>query len=1574
MEGPGERNLKGYQLIEQVSSGRFGSVYRAHQAALGRDVAIKVVPAEFASRPSFIRRFEGEAETVARLEHLFIVPIYDYWRDPDGAYVVARWMRGGSVGDSIQTKGACTPQRAASIINQLALALAVAHNNGIIHGNIKPSNILLDEDGNGYLSDFGLFRNLARLEGIPASAFVANEWLDYLAPEQIRHEPVTPQTDLYSLGVTLYEMITGQHPFAGCSDVERMYRHMNDPLPAIGPLTQQPAGDINQIIQFATAKDPANRYGHVLAFAEALQGAVMDEDGAGLELLQALTRRELDVLQLLTEGMSNQEIADKLVISLSTVKWYNQQLYDKLQVSSRTQAALRARQLKLFGAWEMTSVSEVATGEISPVLYWPEPENPYKGLRAFGAADRQDFFGREKLIEELLQKMKPQEPLSRFLAIIGPSGSGKSSLVRAGLLPAVWAGRLPGSECWFTVEMLPGTHALEALEIGLTKVAARHASRLHEHLGRDERGLVRAAELILPDDDSRLLLVVDQFEELFTLVAEEEHRQHFLDLLTTAVGDMHSRVSVVITLRADYYDRPLRYPQFGDLLRKRMVTILPLSAKEMERAICGPAERVGVTFDAGLVAQIVSEMSYQPGALPLLQYALTELFEQREGRRLTAAAYQQFDGAVGALAHRADALLAALDERSREMARQMFLRLVALGEGTGDTRRRVAMVELRALGEDADLMDEIIDYFARHRLLALDHEPTSRQPTVELAHEALIREWQRLCRWLDVSRADIRMQRLLARAASEWRAAGADPSFLLRDARLAQFEGWTKSTELSLTGDEQRYLDASLRLRLKQEAAEAERQMREAALERRAVRHLRALVAVLAAAAIVATALSLFALDRSRRFQREAAVNHSLVLARGAEQALGSGYVDRALALALAAVDMADPPPEAVRVLSSVAFAPGTRAVLVGHSAAVRSVAVSADGRQALSGSCAEPGEEESCTAGEIILWDLETGREVRRFTAHDGWVNAVAFSPNGSSAVSASEDGTMIVWNPSTWEQVRQLAGHDGGITSVAFGPDDTNLLCASTDATLILWDLTTDEAVRRFKGHGAAVNRVRLSRDGLSAFSASDDNLIIQWNVASGEEIRRFAGHDNRITDVAVDPRGETILSAGMDLSLRRWEVATGEQTLVWRGVAPLTSVAITPDGNSALFSPQQQLLILDLASRLESGRLLGHTLPDSAAGINEIVVSPDGRLVLSAADDGTARVWQLPGERSFAGEMGIVAVAISPDGRELLVGAEGAGIWDVSTGRLIRRLAGLEGSITPGGIAFSLDGRYAAATGTGIYSGGDVGTVMLWEARFGSVRCRLEGHNEGPRALAFSPDGRTLLSGSQNFMKAETDSSGDLILWDVSSCHLLRRFETTEDASSIAFSADGRRALVSAAYYQNVTLWDVARGQPLQRYSMPESITLSVIFGPEETTFVAGLLGGNLPEVDLETGEVLRSFTGHTGNVWSVDLGPDGRYLVSGSDAGEVILWDYASGQEISRFTGSPTMVQSVTFSPDGESVFFGSPDGVLYQWQLTDATATLEEVQQWVAANRYVPELTCEERAEYRVEPLCTAGTR
>ena len=1589
---PGQK-IKGYRLNEKIGAGGFGDVYRATRESIGGDVAIKIIRREFASQPDYIRRFETEAQIVARLDHLHIVPLYDYWRDPEGAYLVMRWMRGGNLHDAL-AHGPLDAKAAVVILTQISGALAAAHRDDVIHRDLKPANILFDEEGNAYLADFGIAKFVGNRDGnITATDSILGS-LDYIAPEQARHERVSPQTDIYSLGIVLYEMLAGEHPFLTATSVERMYKHLNDSLPTLSALDETVASEINAVIQKATAKNPDRRYADALEMAAAFRAAAgLDRPEAGATLVEQLTLREHEILKLIMDGCANQEIAEKLFVTVPTVKWHARQIYRKLRVRNRVQAIVRARELNL-----ITSTPQGPAGDTQTTsIMLPEPQNPYKGLRAFQAADAPDFFGRERLVARLVERMNETDHLARFLAVVGPSGSGKSSLAKAGLMPALWRGALPGSERWFVVEMVPGARPMDELEIALTRVAADQADHLREQLDRDKHGLLRVAGLILPADGSELALIIDQFEEVFTLVQNESERQQFLDLIRAAVTDPRSRVRVVVTLRADFYDRPLHYPAFGDLMRQRMETILPLSAAELEAAIVKPASRVGVQFEDGLVALITSEINYQPGALPLLQYALTELFERRDGRTLTLQAFEDIGRAVGALTQRADDLYREQDDAGQVTIRQMFLRLVTLGEGTEDTRRRVPQSELRAIASDPDLMDEIIGTFAAYRLLSLDHDPVTRSPTVEVAHEALLREWERLRDWLHRSREDVRLQRQLSVSAAEWRDAQHEPSYLLRGARLAQFERWSADTDLALTPDERAFLDASVLAREQLAMVERERGEREGALRQRIQRAIQLVTLISLVAAIVGVGLAIFALnqrdtakgerDNARQAQAEAeaqaSINLSLRLASDAKEEFEAGKVDLALALALAAVSTENPPARAVEALRTVALGPGTRAILKDQGNAIRTVAFSSDRQRALSGSCGQLNGNDTCAQGELIVWDLVNQTELIRLVGHTGWVNSVAFSPDGLTALSGSDDNTLILWNLDAnsplfafGEMIHRFEGHTGWVNSVAFSPDGFTALSGSSDNSLILWDLSTGDLVYRFEGHTDAVNVVAFRPtqdhgDPLIALSGSDDSNLILWDVRTREVMHRLE-HEAAIHIALFTPDGNTIISGGSGVILYEWDANTGEE--IQRTTTGLTAsfAAVTPDGLRVIAGSgaMDMLWLWDVASLQWDADLVPVSRPVS------IAISPDGDTILSGSQDGNLSLLNfevsLELRRFVTNGTPQGSMALSSDGRRLLTTAVdrcGATLWDVETGQAIRSFGrktqdehGTE--LVAADVAFHPDGRRALLNCANWEGGVDKTWLAVWDTENGTVIHELQGHKFNVRDIAISPDGRYAISGSMSWVDHDIEKDlGELILWDLDAGQLVRQFEHDKSISGVDFSADGQRVVASSNGAQNVTVWDVNTGKVIYRIDNIGGVA-DAIFGPDETTVLTAMTSTYLILWDLESGTVVRRFVGHETFGYKMELSPDGRYLISRDFTAGFILWDFETGDIVRRLGTHPGYTKNFVFSPNGKTIFISYLFGQISEIRIADWS--LEDLLAWVEENRYIRALTDDERARYRIE--------
>jgi WD40 repeat protein/serine/threonine protein kinase len=1451
------RIIKGYELRELIGSGGFGAVYRAYQTQVEREVALKIVLPDFANHPDFIRRFEAEAQMIARLEHFHIVPLYDFWREPDGAYLVMRWLRGGSLRGLID-QGRQDVLIVARLLDQVAAALAVAHRNGVIHRDIKPDNVLLDEEGNAFLVDFGIAVDLLKPDmpqqhesfGSPA----------YASPEHIMGHSFTPQMDIYSLGIVLFEMLTGVRPFTSDDHMVLMRQHLSDPVPPLQSQRPDLPTTLNTVIWRATAKSPQARYPNVLELA-------------------ADFRRALNL-----DGQP----APVLVGTPS---------------SPKTSDAVLETIMLVGGA---------------------DPINPYKGLRPFQEADAADFFGRERLVEQLLVRLSAIAPRSddaspaatgqllegqsgpRFLAVVGPSGSGKSSVVKAGLIPALRRGALAGSADWFVAQMVPGSSPFEELAAALLRIAANAPPNLLERLRQDERGLLDLVAAVLPADESEMLLVVDQFEEVFTLVEDETERAKFLNCLLTAVNDPASHLRLVLTLRADFYDRPLLYPGFGDLVRDHTEVVLPLSSSELAQAINSPAERAALLLETGLASSIVGDVSKQPGALPLLQFALTELYERREGRSLTIAAYQAIGGVSGALARRADELYESLDTDSKDAARQMLLRLVTLGESAEDTRRRLLQSELLSAGTDRKVMQQVIDTFGKYRLLTFDREPSTRAQTVELAHEALIREWKLLRAWLNASRDELRQHQRLASATVEWLNAGRDPSYLASGSRLSQFESLTDSRTLSLNDDERAYLNASIEQRL------------------RAANRLRLFIAGLVVFSIVALALALFAIAERNRAELEKQIANSRGLAVTALNNIGQ--LDLALLLNLEALNTFDTFEARHSLLTALQYRPRLAQFLHGHTDRVRTVAVSPERGIIASGS----------RNNTIILWDSASGKPaLPPLTGHTGPINSLAFSPDGRTLVSGSADGTLRLWNAATGELIgAPLEGHTDEVWSVAFSPDGALIASGSADTTIRLWNAVTGEPIGApLGGHADIVFAVAFSPDGELLASGSGDTTIRLWDVATGEPVGEpRAGHTNYVLALAFNERG-LLVSGGADNQIFLWTPSSEEPLFSYQTDHTnwIRSLAFDPTGQVlASASADGTIRLWDPLSGLEIGEpLMGHT--DEVWGV---IYSPDGKSLVSAGADNVLIRWDMNPQYEPLGQLvtghaeTIASVAFSPDGALVASGSGDSAIgmdntvrlWDAASGEEVALLEGHGGPVTS--VAFSPDGQMLA-------SGSADQTIILWNVLTRRISALLTGHRQAVFSVAFSPDGTQLVSGGDD---------GAVILWDAQAGTALGEplREHGDGVLAVVFSPDGK-LVASGSRDGTVILWDAISRSPMAEplTGHTDQIT-SVVFTPDGRTLATGSRDGTILLWDVATHQPIgQPLDGHEGRyVLGLAFSPDGRLLASGGEDNRVILWDVAEGRELGQpFAGHLNWVNSVAFSPDGRMLASASRDATLILWDVS-----------------------------------------
>ncbi|MFK8185283.1 MAG: NACHT and WD repeat domain-containing protein [Phormidesmis sp.] len=1158
--------------------------------------------------------------------------------------------------------------------------------------------------------------------------------------------------------------------------------------------------------------------------------------------------------------------------------------------------------------------------------------NPYKGLLAFQEMDGDRFFGRDVQIKQLWQNfcdLPAAESGVRLLPIYGPSGSGKSSLARAGLIPELARRPVPGKDKAKVAVLVPGIRPVAALATVLARIAMNDPSptekieefekrllRANENGQIEDRydGLRRIADALPGIENSPLIVLVDQLEEIYTLCKDAEKRTAFVQNLLCAASDRSNRVSVIVTMRSDFLGETQKYPALNRLFSTQGFLAPVMNTAELRKAINKPAELAGHSLDENTIDRLIHETKDREGALPLLQFALKQIWKGIEKGVPPAATLEELDGVGGALAETAERVYAALQPVQQGIARRIFSGLVELGEGTRrDTRRRVAFEKLVTSKDDPAEVQRVLDKFTdpANRLITCSATEDGIE-TAEVTHEALFEHWKQLQDWLNESRSALHFQRRLEVAAAEWEKMRRPEGKLWRSPDLDLLRQYYKTSSDGMSSLEVDFFNDSV------DAVEQARKEKK--------RQRRRLLAVLSTGLALTTGAAIFSTYQIQQVERQRVEQ----LATTSEAFLLSGQPLEAKINAIAAIGASKSMfVQFLRPLSSrSAYASllnsrnaNVEKNQLDHKGEIHSVAFSPDGKTLVSG-----GSDDN----PLRLWDSKTGASIGELaTSHRLGVNSVAFSPNGKILVSGSRDGTLQIWDVPTGEPMGELLNNPTGIIqSVAFSPDNKTFVSGGQGGVLRLWDAKTGMSINKpLKASESSISSVAFSPDGKTLVSGSSDGTLRLWNAETGASIGEpLDGYEDYVlvNSVAFSPDGKTLVSGGSDGTLQLWNAETGNtigESLKGHGDA-VNSVTFSPDGKMLASGSE------DLTLRLwnvTTGEPIGEPLKGPKSGVSSVAFSPDGKTLASGSFDSTLRLWDMipNDEWTIGDETSVRSFAFSPDGKTIATGSfDGAlWLWDAATGDSIGGpMKGHESSVDS--VSFSPDNKT-------IVSGSDDGRLQRWNAMTGDpIGGSMQGHERSINSVVFSPDGKTIASGSDD---------GTLRLWDTATGASIGELfiDYYEGAvRSIAFSPDGKN-IVSAGVYDSLLLWDAATGAFIEKLFMDFGETAnSVAFSPDGKIIISAHNNNLLRRWDGITGEPVGGLfvdrVKQVNLVHSVAFSPDGEMLVSGSDA--LQLWDTTTGDPIGEpWVGHDESFYSVVFSPDGAHLASVGSDRALRLWK-------------------------------------------
>jgi WD40 repeat protein/energy-coupling factor transporter ATP-binding protein EcfA2 len=1166
---------------------------------------------------------------------------------------------------------------------------------------------------------------------------------------------------------------------------------------------------------------------------------------------------------------------------------------------------------------------------------------PFRGLYPFRVEDREFFFGRMALVTRLADRLAE----GNFLAVLGPSGSGKSSVVLAGLVPAL-LGKESGRQLAY---LTPGSDPLDFLEA------------------------------VLQVNKQPSLLVVDQFEELFTLCTDTAKRRAFLD------RQLREQMRVVLTLRADFVEECLPYPDLNELMPAPRDWIAPMDTAELRRAMEMQAAQVGLRFAADLSNTILDDVQGEPGAMPLLQHALRELWKRRHGRWLLAEEYRALGGVKKAIANTAEEKYGDLPSHDRDRMRDIFVRLTRLGDEAlnaderRDTRQRVELDELTPAGNDPKATRALVKRLADAdaRLLVTSVNASTGREEVEVAHEALMRHWPLLQQWLGEDGADSRLRARIRDQAREWEAAGkTDISLELRGSRLDDAEGLCKRAKLKLNSREQDYVKACLELR-RSEAATAERQQREKLetaeqlaaeaearrqaeetgrreaerrLEQEATSRRRIFkrMLVIVVLAVVAIGVGVYAaMNRAEVFRnlyQSQLKETQLALDRG-----DTAVLKNALDELQKSLPKEDQDAFAWRYLRKLCL--GELRSWPDLGGEVRAVARSADGKTVVWATVQTVKDDTRCEVRSCQVDTPQAQASEPVVIVSKDTVYSLVISPDRQSIASGHPNGKVSLWSAATGEQRWREADNNPidnkptddkpYIRALAFSPDGRTLASGNTYGSVCLWDTDTGKPRIRLKERLGAVLSLAFSHDGSILASGSmaltQDGTILTggprsgevrlWNATSGEEIcpiKRF--HDGKVNSLAFSAAAtNAVLASADDVgTVKVWKGPAWTGRGAWkahrRGVYVL---AFSPrdDNTLASGSEDKTIKLWDIETQSDKAICKGH-----ANKIRSLAFSPDGKTLASGSSDESVKLWDANRRDNYGGHTsGAMSLAFSPECPVLALGSKDNQVLLLdTTDGTARKIGQHSGEVNC--VAFAPDSGFLASAGfdkdVRLWSidwrKTPPSTVVLppWCPNIGDIF-----------HLTFLADSRTLLAGGAKNVK----------LLDLATRHESSLFAKEPDAASWAISADGK-LLGLGHKHRTVTLWDVdspknGRILKLEKGKGDVSAIAFTRGAARGRTLAAGMQDGTVIMCDLNGNTPVYSpLLGHTARIASVEFSPDGRTLASGSADGSVKLWNVSTASLQLTLTGGDTQgITCVRFSADGKLLASRSQEGLVTLWR-------------------------------------------